>query len=1182
MSIYSRLRIRTRLWLLVLLILAAFGMVITLVGVALFDTQRLASEVATTQINQVVDNADRIKALTAVSSEIELFNYTFHLKRDTLAGDSQRIEAALRKIASNTQNGTVRRALDMLTTHFVRYVESCSVINRTNDEIQVVDDLADNELTALEDLISAWLIEATLAGRDTNYVDQLLSLITGYRESLLLIGKLLAEQEGASLGLGSDARDLTVGNELDALYLRLQTITASSPEVTLHGHQLAEYVDRYRQLVKALQRAWIDKGGHRRVLDASLQRVLAQMARADREAKSRAEEVGDEIEALILQTGLWGIALSLLVVGIMGLTTIFIVRRHIDAPLNKIVTAISSMGQGGLDRPINLNREDEWGLIEEALNHMGRDLAASYSALEESEARYRLLVENQSDMVIKIDTEGRFLFANPAYCETFGKHEEELYLQPLLSMVHEEDQEVVRQALSALYQPPFTTYVEQRSKTGDDWRWLAWSHRAVLDEHGEVISIIGVGHDVTERKQTAERLELAAKVFSHSREGIMITDSNGVIIEVNEAFTRITGYGRDEVMGKDPRILSSGRQAPKFYAEMWSELTEKGYWSGEVWNQRKDGTVYAEMLTITVVHDAYGKSQHYVGLFSDITAQKEHQQQLEYIAHYDALTNLPNRVLLADRLRQAIFQMRRRNKKLAVAYVDLDGFKEINDSHGHDVGDQFLVALAARMKMVMRDGDSIARLGGDEFVAVLIDLNKTKDVVPMLARMQASVAQPVHVRDLVLQASASIGVTFYPQADNIDADQLLRQADQAMYQAKLSGKNRFHIFDAEKDQSARGHHESLEHISHALETGQFVLYYQPKVNMRSGEIIGAEALIRWQHPERGLLPPAEFLSVIEGHKLAIELGEWVIESALTQMELWRSVDLNLSVSVNVDGYQLQQADFVNRLSELLKAHPAIDPGDLELEVLETSALEDIEYVSNLMRSCLDMGVRFALDDFGTGYSSLTYFKRLPADQLKIDQSFVRGMLDDPEDLAILEGVMGLATAFRRQAIAEGVETVQHGEMLLRLGCELGQGYAIARPMPAEDIPDWIGSWRPDPTWADQHPVSHEDLPLLFAHVEHRAWIVAIEAFIKGERAYPPPLDHQQCRFGHWLEGGGQTRYAAQSSFQAIVTLHRQVHLLAADLLELQSQGGDPVPRLEELYQLRDELLKQMQELEQQG
>jgi diguanylate cyclase (GGDEF)-like protein/PAS domain S-box-containing protein len=683
-----------------------------------------------------------------------------------------------------------------------------------------------------------------------------------------------------------------------------------------------------------------------------------------------------------------------------------------------------------------------------------------------------------------------------------------------------------------------------------------------------------------ERKLAEERLHLAASVFTHAREGIMITGLDGKIIDINEAFCRITGYSRDEVMGRNPRFLKSGRQERDFYVTMWRELHDKGHWHGEIWNRRKSGEHYAEMKTISAVRDEQGVIRHYVALFSDITAIKEHERQLEHIAHYDALTGLPNRVLLADRLQQAMAQARRRNQCLAVAYLDLDGFKEVNDRHGHDMGDQLLMALSTRMRQALREGDTLARLGGDEFVLVLSDLPDLDTCLIILNRVLAAAALAVQVGGLTLHVSASLGVTLYPQADDVDADQLLRQADQAMYQAKVAGKNRLHVFDAEFDRSVRGHHASLAHIRQALVHQEFVLHYQPKVNMRTGQVIGAEALIRWQHPERGLLSPAEFLPVIEDHPLAIDVGEWVINTALQQVSLWRQAGLRIPVSVNVGARQLLQTDFVERLRRLLAAHPDVPPQSLELEVLETSALGDLARVSALIDTCQAMGVRFALDDFGTGYSSLTYLKRLPVTQLKIDQSFVRDMLDDPDDLAILEGVIGLSNAFRRELIAEGVETVDHGLMLLYLGCERAQGYGIARPMPADALPAWVRQWQPDPSWQNLPDFQRDDVPLLVAQVKHHAWIAAIAAYLQGQRDDPPPLNVHHCCFGRWLDVDAPRLTAHQSRIAQLGALHQRVHNLAEALCDLKAQGRDSqaIARLHELYDVRDALLNALSAL----
>jgi diguanylate cyclase (GGDEF)-like protein len=469
-------------------------------------------------------------------------------------------------------------------------------------------------------------------------------------------------------------------------------------------------------------------------------------------------------------------------------------------------------------------------------------------------------------------------------------------------------------------------------------------------------------------------------------------------------------------------------------------------------------------MVITAVRNALGAVTHYVGTFTDITEHKLHQQQLEFLAHYDTLTGLPNRALMIDRLRLGMAQSRRHRHHLALAFIDLDDFKAVNDAHGHEIGDQLLTVVAERMRSTLRETDTLARIGGDEFVAVIGDLDGTQGLVPLIERLLDAVSRSVSVRDLNLKVSCSIGIALHTADEMRDADQLLREADHAMYQAKQAGRNRFHIFDAAQARALRCHQDSIERIRQGQEDDEFVLHYQPKVQMRSGRVLGVEALIRWQHPVQGLLLPAQFLPEIEHDPIGVRLGEWVLETALRQLAVWLDDGLDLTLNVNIAAHHLQQPDFVERLRQIMAAHPNVPPERLELEVLETTALDDIDHASAMIAECARMGVAFALDDFGTGYSSLTYLKRLPARTLKIDQSFVRDMLVDPDDLAILEGVLGMARAFRREVIAEGVESEAHGQRLLDLGCEQAQGYGIARPMPAQALPGWIARWSAPASW----------------------------------------------------------------------------------------------------------------------
>lgn len=552
--------------------------------------------------------------------------------------------------------------------------------------------------------------------------------------------------------------------------------------------------------------------------------------------------------------------------------------------------------------------------------------------------------------------------------------------------------------------------------------------------------------------------------LNNLNDAILITEAEPInepgprILWANKIFYQSTGFEPSDVIGNTPRILQGPLTDKSVLKTLRTALENWEVCRVEVLNYKKDGSTFWSEFEVTPVANEAGWYTHWISVQRDITERKKTEKKLEKIALYDLLTGLPNRALLADRLQKAMLQSRRRNQSLGVAFMDLDGFKAVNDAYGHSVGDELLVALSERIKLALREGDTLARIGGDEFIVLLVDLEKIEDSEPALKRLLKAVSDPVTIGDDVMEVSASIGLTLYPE-DQVDAEQLMRHADQAMYIAKQSGKNRFHVFDVEQDNAVHAQRANLNGVRCALDRQEFVLNYQPKVNMRTGEVIGTEALIRWQHPERGLIPPLDFLPLIEGHELSIEVGEWVLDTALSQISQWQRSGIDLPVSVNISPYQLTQENFPDRVALILARYPDVDPGSLELEILETSTLEDLSKVSAIMAACHELGLSFSLDDFGTGYSSLTYLRRLPANVIKIDQSFVRDMLEDADDLAIIEGIVGLAKSFQRTVIAEGVETIAHGEALVRMGCDLGQGYGFARPMPAGDIPDWMNIWK---------------------------------------------------------------------------------------------------------------------------
>ncbi|MQY52414.1 sensor domain-containing protein [Rhodocyclus gracilis] len=707
------------------------------------------------------------------------------------------------------------------------------------------------------------------------------------------------------------------------------------------------------------------------------------------------------------------------------------------------------------------------------------DLSERRRAEAEAEAA-RDLVRDVTDALplavfrYRFDDDGRFhlLFASQSLLEQCGVGSSEAMAHPrrMLARIAVEEQgafiAAVRRAW--LHQEALDHELRVAAPDGGE-RWLYLHSEPTCLADGTCVHN-GYSQDITARRQAEAASRLAAGVFEHAHEGIVICNADATIVDVNRNFCELSGYSREDVLGRNAIALQAGDLAENVLESLYRTLKKEGHWRGEVWSRRKDGSRYAERVTVSSIRTPEGEISHYVAIFSDITLIKQHQRELERMAHYDALTQLPNRVLLADRLRQSLAHAKRCGRMLGLAYLDLDGFKPINDHFGHDAGDRLLVEVARRLRNALRGDDTVARLGGDEFVLLLSELGSIEECKKSLDRILDIVALPFHQEEAQFCVTASIGASLFPQ-DDADPDTLLRHADQAMYLAKQAGRNCYHIYDSEQDRRARAQHDSVSRIHDALQRNEFVLYYQPKVDMRRGLVYGAEALIRWQHPEKGLLAPSEFLPDIENSDFAITLGEWVMETAIDQLAHWRQTGLDISVSINVAAREIADSGFVDRLKASFARHPELDPSALELEVLETAALGDVGQATRVIEGCHALGVRIALDDFGTGYSSLTYFRRLPVDTLKIDRSFVRDMLCDEEDFAIVEAVIALTRAFHRQVVAEGVESSEHGLALLHLGCDQAQGYGIARPMPAAELPAWVAAFTPDRVW------SREDLSL---------------------------------------------------------------------------------------------------------
>lgn len=689
--------------------------------------------------------------------------------------------------------------------------------------------------------------------------------------------------------------------------------------------------------------------------------------------------------------------------------------------------------------------------------------------IRNSEDRYSVIIDSSPNGMLMINETGQITLTNLACQSMFGYEQQELkekLISDLVPSVQFADQ--LKKMLGHDSDRKDVMFGEMgeltgKKKTGDNIV-MEVGLRKLSTLEGSFILVTMV--DVGERQQSRQDIAVAHQrykaLFEQLSDGIILVNEDFVIVDHNEEAIRLLKYESGQLRQKHISSIGSVDDM-KVILSRKAHVEENGRYDFESVYQTREGDQLEVDISVKYLELLSGERLFQV-LFRDIRDKKHAYRLIEKMAFHDHLTGLANRALLADRLKQAMAHARRSSTALGVAFLDLDGFKSINDLHGHPTGDALLLTVASRMKEVMREEDTLARLGGDEFVAVLTNLQEAKSTASLMERLLKAVSEPVKVGEINLQVTTSIGLSIYPQEEEVDADQLLRQADQAMYQAKLSGKNCYQFFNSDRERTNRGFMALVERIQSALELKQFVLYYQPKVNMRTRKLMGLEALIRWQHPENGLLAPMHFLPHIENHPLSINIGDWVIGEALDQLKRWHNEGFkDLTVSVNISAYQFQQTDFLEKLQAKLE-QTNTPPHCLELELLESSALDDLSEASEMMARCAAMNVGIALDDFGTGYSSLTYLMQLPASTIKIDQSFVRGMLSDERSQSILQGVLWIIKRLNRIVIAEGVETLEIGKALMEMGCEMAQGYGIGRPMPAQELDNWLVKWTNDADW----------------------------------------------------------------------------------------------------------------------
>jgi diguanylate cyclase (GGDEF)-like protein/PAS domain S-box-containing protein len=677
-------------------------------------------------------------------------------------------------------------------------------------------------------------------------------------------------------------------------------------------------------------------------------------------------------------------------------------------------------------------------------------------ALAEREREFRSLADNVPDNIIRYDLAGRALYLNRTLERTLGCAAGELIGKTARETAADGRYDALHAAVVQVGASGDSVDLEQ-VVPGPDGKPRYHAIRIVAEAgpDGRPVSVLAVGRDLTAQKVAEEELRLAASVFHNSAEGVLVTDAECTIVSVNPAFCEITGYSESEALGQTPRLLRSDRHASEFYRTMWEALGRYGRWQGEIWNRRKGGEAYLEWLTINRIDDHNGIPVRYVSVFHDITEMRRKDERIHHLAFHDALTGLPNRTLILERLQHAIKRSQREHTRLAVTFIDLDRFKGVNDALGHDVGDLLLQEVARRIKGRLRAMDTVARLGGDEFVVLMEDLREAGDCACLAQELIGEVARPMLLDGHHVEIGASMGMAFFPE-DGSDTLELMKCADLAMYAAKAAGRNTYRFFQPQMMERTSQRLTLEMDLRHAIADDQLELHYQPQVDMASGRPTGVEALVRWRHPVRGLLAPDDFIPLAEESGLIVELGAWVLATACRQAGAWRAAGRRIKVAVNVSARELEAGDLVERIVELIAEH-GFAPGDLEIELTESAVMANPQHVSGIFARLRQLGVSVAVDDFGTGYSSLAYLRRLPLDILKIDRSFVMDADHNDEDAQIVKTILALGQALKLQVVAEGIETAGQAELLQTLGCRSAQGYLFSRPQPLAVIEAWLDS-----------------------------------------------------------------------------------------------------------------------------
>ncbi len=1044
--------IRTKLLMLVLVNCLAFILITTLVLFSLRQASDLTTDVATTQVSQLIVNSKSTRDLSTLFSDINRLNLSLYDRSPQLFVLQKNLTDRIDEISVNTDLADLKQGLSQLAVVLDRLVGRYQSVNHILMQISEIDRNLMQVIGVFEADISNQLIDATFNGEDTNFSEQILSLLSGFRENILVLGKLHAQFQSSLIMDSADSYEAFPIAVIDDLLLRLQTLTASTPEVAAYGQKILRLVTDYRTLLLEQESAISELYISRAEMAKLERKLLDIIATTDLETNQTTQQLAAKLDSIVTSSGITILVLSILVIVIISVAIFMIMRTSINLPIQQIIDGIEEFRRGKLLKRINLHSDNEWGTIGNALNKMANDLYVTYSELKDSEDKFYQVFENELNGLLIFDHQsGACLDANRIALEFYG------YSLSEIKTIRQAD---IEQAIDGSVDQHVSAdgWISCFHRRNDGSLFPVDVHTGTFQRQGLKYvfkSVRDMTHQRYLQRQQQRTLSLLEATLESTSEGVLALSKKGNVINYNQKFVELFHIPEKQIMGGTgkrvlPHILEQLHERGEFM-----EMIRESYQLSENTTSKalelNDGRMFECHTQPQILN---GEIVGRVWNFRDVSEYfkvmdelRDKENRLAHLAHHDPLTGLANRLLFMDRLEHAIYKAQRTSQQLALFFIDLDRFKSINDSLGHQVGDILLKSFSERLSSAIRQVDTIARLGGDEFTLILDSVHASQDAALVAAKILDTLKEPFQANEHRFYMTASIGISFYPD-DGLDAQTLLRNADAAMYRSKDEGRNTYHFYTEDMTTEALERVTMESNLRTALAQDQFVVYYQPQYDLFSGEMIGAEALVRWIHPELGFIGPNRFLPAAEETGLIIDIDQWVFANVCKQVALWSESDIelnNIRFAVNLSGGQLKHESLPAKVAQII-GETGCNPEHLELEITEGFVMHDPELSIRILGELRKQGIHLSIDDFGTGYSSLSYLKRLPINKLKIDQSFVRDIADDRDDEAIAKSIIALGHSMNLKVVAEGIEELEQEAFLKVEGCDMGQGYLYSPPV----------------------------------------------------------------------------------------------------------------------------------------